>query len=227
MGSKWANNTSSSIPNGPQSILEICVFQPFLTHFWSENGPFSRHIFFAPGTLVDPPLAPTVRSPGCPPAPPSAHWYGGLGVSLGDSQAWKPQKLGGCGWTRYPRNSVLSHVAQDMAHSWFWGCSTQTTHIWAIFSHFWAVSLYHGVRRQQRALCHEEVKVHVECMTRFRSIGRFEWILGPFWAKKGCFWGLKKSNFGSAPPDLPPPPRGASGEFLAQNLDSARAPPRV
>ena len=68
--------------------------------------------FFAPGTLVDPPLAPAVRWPGCPPAPPSDHWYGGLGVSLGDSATWKPPKVGGCGWTRCPRNRILSHVAQ-------------------------------------------------------------------------------------------------------------------
>ena len=52
-------------------------------------------IFFAPGTLVDPPLAPTVRGPGCPPAAPSDHWYVGLGGSLGDFVAWKPQKVGG------------------------------------------------------------------------------------------------------------------------------------
>ena len=65
-------------------------------------------IFFAPETLVDPPLA-TVRGLGCPPAPPSDHWYGGLGGSLGDFEAWKPQKVGGCGWTRCPRNWDLSH----------------------------------------------------------------------------------------------------------------------
>ena len=59
-------------------------------------------IFFAPGTLVDPPLAPTVRGLAGPPAAPSDHWYGGLRVSLGDFEAWKPQKVGGCGWTRCP-----------------------------------------------------------------------------------------------------------------------------
>ena len=53
---------------------------------------------------MDPPLAPTVRGPGYPPAPPSDHWYGGLGVSLGESEAHKPQKIGGCGWTRCPWN---------------------------------------------------------------------------------------------------------------------------
>ena len=99
-GSKWAKNTCLSIPNGPRSLLEKCIFDPFLTHFWSQNRPFSRHfgifcgpkrvpggskwakntclsvpsglgttlekmIFFAPGTLVGPLLAPTVRGPGC------------------------------------------------------------------------------------------------------------------------------------------------------------------
>ena len=96
-------------------------------------------IVFAPGTLVDPPLGPTVRGPGCPPAPPSDHWYGGLGVLLGDSEAWKPQKVGDCGWTRCPRNSVLSHVAQNIARSLSPGYWTQTTHIWpflAIFGPF-------------------------------------------------------------------------------------------
>ena len=111
MGSKRAKNNCLSIPNGLGSFLEKHVFDPFFTHFWSQNGPFSRHfgifhgpkrvttgskrakntclsipsglgttlekmIFLAPGTPVDPPLAPTVRGPSCPPAPPSDHWYG-------------------------------------------------------------------------------------------------------------------------------------------------------
>ena len=49
-GSKWAKNTCLSIPNAPGSLLEKCVFDPFLTHFWTQNGPFSRHfgIFHGP-----------------------------------------------------------------------------------------------------------------------------------------------------------------------------------
>ena len=139
----------------------------FLTHFWSQNGPFPRHFgifhgpkratmgskrsentclsipsgvgttsekhFFAPGTLVDPPLAPTVRGLGCSPAPPIDHRYGGLGVSLGESQAWKPQKVGGCGWTRCPRNQILSHIAQDTARAWFRGVGAHC----ADFGAFW------------------------------------------------------------------------------------------
>ena len=48
-------------------------------------------IFFAPGTLVDPLLAPTVRGLGYPPAPPSDHSYGGLGVLLGDMSEKQPK----------------------------------------------------------------------------------------------------------------------------------------
>ena len=124
-GSKRAKNTCLSIINGPGSFLEKCVFDPFWTHCWSQNGPFSRHfgifhgpkrattgskrpkntclsipsglgttlekmIFFALGTLVDPPLAPTVTGLAGPPAAPSDQWYGGLRVPLGHSGAWKP-----------------------------------------------------------------------------------------------------------------------------------------
>ena len=87
-GSKQAKITCLSIPSGLGTTLE-------------------KMIFFAPGTLVDPPLAPAVRGPGCPPAPPSDHWFRGLGVSVGDFVAWKPQKVGGCGWTRCPQNSDM------------------------------------------------------------------------------------------------------------------------
>ena len=42
-GSKWPKNTCLSIPNGLGSLVEKCVFDPLLTHFWLLNGPFSRH----------------------------------------------------------------------------------------------------------------------------------------------------------------------------------------
>ena len=112
--SKQAKNTCLSIPSGLGTTLE-------------------KMIFFAPGTLVDPPLAPAVRGPGCPPAPPSDHWLGGLGVSLGDFAAWKPQKVGGCGWTRCPRNWDLSHVVQDTARAWFRGVGAHC----AVLGAFW------------------------------------------------------------------------------------------
>ena len=121
-GSKWAKTTCLSIINGPGSFLKKRVFHPFLTHCWSQNGPFSRHFgifhgpkpattgskrpkntclsirsdlgttlekisFFAPVSPVDPPLAPSVPWLAGPPAPPTDHWYGGLHVSWGDSEA--------------------------------------------------------------------------------------------------------------------------------------------
>ena len=43
-GSKWAQNTSLWTPNGPRSLLEKHVFDPFFTHFCSLNGPFFKHI---------------------------------------------------------------------------------------------------------------------------------------------------------------------------------------
>ena len=217
--------------------MEKYVFDPFLTPFWSQNGPFPRHLgifhgpkhaitgskrpkntclsipsglgttseIFVAATPVDPPLAPTVRGLGCPPAAPSDHWYGGLCVSLGHSEAWKPQKVGGCGWTRCPWNLVLSHVAQDTARSWFRGCLTQTTHIQAIFGHFWTVSrTYRGARGHERAFGHGAIKAHVKCLNCFSSFGRFDWVSGLFWAKKRLFWGTKMRSFGRAPPDLAP-----------------------
>ena len=48
---------------------------------------------------------------------------------------------------------------------------------------------------------------------------------GWFGPKKAVL-GHKMCSFGRAPPDFAPPPRGATGEFLAQNLDLARPPRR-
>ena len=102
-------NTCLSMPSGLGTTLE-------------------KWIFSGPGTLLDPPLAPTICAWDSPPAPPSDHWYGGVDVSLGDYEAWKPQKVGGCRWSTCPRISDLSHVAQDTAHFWCWGRLTQTAH---------------------------------------------------------------------------------------------------
>ena len=43
MGSKWAHFTCLCTPNGLGSFLEMPIFDPFLTHFLSQNSPFSRH----------------------------------------------------------------------------------------------------------------------------------------------------------------------------------------
>ena len=41
-GSKWAQNSCLSIPNGLGSLPEKRVLDPFLTRFWSQQDPVSR-----------------------------------------------------------------------------------------------------------------------------------------------------------------------------------------
>ena len=66
----------------------------------------------------------------------------------------------------------------------------------------------------------EGLKAHANYSNHFSSFGRFHWVFGP----KKAVLGHKMRNFGRAPPDLAPPVRGATSEFLAENLDFARAP---
>ena len=83
-------------------------------------GSFLRKVIFLP--LLDPvdPFGhPPVWASACSLPQPSGPRHWGLGVPLGNSEGWKPQKVGGCGWNRCPRNRILSHVAKDMAYSWF------------------------------------------------------------------------------------------------------------
>ena len=50
---------------------------------------------------------------------------------------------------------------------------------------------------------------------------------GGYFGRKMAVFGPKRRIFGRAPPDLAPTPRAATGEFLAQDLDLARPPPRL
>ena len=184
-------------------------------------------IFFAPGTLVDPPLAPAVREPGCSPAVPSDHWYEYLGVRLGDSEQWKPQKVGGCGWTRCPRNSFLSHVGQDTARACFRGVGPHCADFgafWRLFGPF----LGHIVDLNGTRGLFDTVKSSRTCSVATVSLrlGGSPGFGGYFGRKMAAF-GPELRRFGRAPPDLASPPQVATGEFLAQNLDLARAPPRL
>ena len=49
MGSKWAHFTCLGTPNGLGSFLETHIFDPFWTHFLSQNSPFSRHFGISGG----------------------------------------------------------------------------------------------------------------------------------------------------------------------------------
>ena len=92
--SKRSKNTCFSVAHGLASFLRKVIFLPLL----DPVDPFGH-----PTSLPQP----------------SGPRYWCLGVRLGNSEGWKPQKVGGCGWTRCPRNRILSHVAKDMAYSWF------------------------------------------------------------------------------------------------------------
>ena len=176
---------------------------------------------------MDPPLAPTMRGLCCPPAPPNPHWYGGLGVSLGDSEASKPQKVGGCGWPRCLRNSILSHVAQDTARAWFGGVGAHCADFgafWRLFGPF----LGHIVELKGTRGLFDTVK-----SSRTSSVATVSLRLGVL-PGFGCYFGRtmavfgpKLRRFGRASPNLAPTPRVATGEFLAQNLDLVRAQPRL
>ena len=172
-------------------------------------------IFFARGTLVDPPLAPAVRGSGCPPAPPSDHWYGGLGASSGDSETWKPQKVGGCGWTRCPRNSDSSHVAEDTACSWFRGVGAHCADFgafWRLFGPFLGHNVELGGNKELLVTVKSShtwsvpsVCLHLAVSTGFRGkntclripngpgslLGKrvFDPFLTPFWSQNGPFSG--------------------------------------
>ena len=58
---------------------------------------------------------------------------------------------------------------------------------------------------------------------RLAVLNGFEGRFGP----RKAVLGHKMCSFRRAPPGFVPRPRGTSGEFLAQNLDLARAPPRL
>ena len=172
-------------------------------------------------------MAPAVRGPGCPPTVPSDHLYGGLGVSLVDSEAWKPQKVGGCGWIRCPRNSVLSHIAQHTARAWFRGVGAHC----ADFGAFWRLfGLFHGHVAEWKGTGGLLDTVTSSRTCRVAIVSLCSGVLpgfGGYFGRKLAVFRPKVRKFGRAPPNLAPTPRAATGEFLCQNLDLARAPPRL
>ena len=135
--------------------------------------------------------------------------------------------MGGCGWTRCPWNSFLSHVAQDTARAWFRGVGAHCADFGA-FRRLFGPFLGHIVELEGTK--GPLVTRKSSCTWSVAAVCLHLAVLNPYY---GCF-GRKKAVFGSklrrferAPPDLAPPPRAATGEFLAQNLDLARPPPRL
>ena len=146
---------------------------------------------------------------------------------MGDYDAWKPQKVGGCGWTRFPWNLVLSHVAQDTARAWFRGVGAHRADFWA----FWCLFgpfLGHIVELKGTRGLLDTVKSSCTCSVATVSLHLgVSPGLGAIWFEKHAGFGPKLRIFGRAPPDLAPPPRAATREFVAQNSHLARPPPRL
>ena len=103
----------------------LCVlYSPPLILHWqlAFTSPRSHYCMNVTECFVFPSLLLSLQmafASACSLPQPSEPRYWGLGVRLGNSEGWKPQKVGGCGWSRCPRNRILSHVAKDMAYSWF------------------------------------------------------------------------------------------------------------
>ena len=135
--------------------------------------------------------------------------------------------MGGCGWARCPRNSFLSHVAQDTARSWFRGASAHG----AVFGAFWRLFgsfLGHIVDLKGNRMLFDTVKSSRTCSVATASLRLAVWPgFGVYFGRKMAVFGPKLRRFGRAPPNVAPPHRAATGEFLAQNLDLARPPPRL
>ena len=155
---------------------------------------------------MDPPLALAGRGPGCPPAAPSDHRYGGLGVSLGDSEAWKPQKVGGCGWTRCPRNWILSHVAQDTARAWFRAVGAHGADFgafWRLFGPF----LGHIVElKGTRGLFDTAKSSRTWSVATVSLRLAFRAGFGAVFGQKRLFWGTKCAVLGGHLPTWRPQP---------------------
>ena len=126
-----------------------------------------------------------------------------------------------------PSESDLSHVAQDTARSWFRGVGAHGADFgafWCLFGPF----LRHIVELKGIRGLFDTVK-----SSRTRHVATVSLLLGVlpgfggYFGRKKAVFGPKLRTFGRAPPDLAPPPRGATGEFLAQNLDLARPPPKL
>ena len=128
---------------------------------------------------------------------------------------------------RCRRNRILSHVPQDTARAWFRGVGAHLENFgafWRLFGPF----LRHiveltGTRglfdtaQSSRTWAIATVSLRLGVSPEF----------GGYFRRKMPVLGPKLRRFGRAPPDLAQLPRAAISEFLAQDLDLARPPPRL
>ena len=175
-GSIRPKSTCLSIPSGLGTTLEKIFFSP--RPWWTPHWPQ------------------IVRVPGCPPAAPSDHTYGGLGGPLRDSEAWKPQNVGGCGSTRCPRSSDLSPVAQDTARAGFRGAGAHCADFgafWRLFGpflgHIVELKGNRGLLDTAKSSRTWSVATVSLCLTDSPGFGRyFGRKMAAFWPKTAQIW---------------------------------------
>ena len=139
--------------------------------------------------------------------------YWGLGVRLGNSEGWKAQKVGGCGWSRCPRNRILSHVAKDMPILGLWVSAFGAS--WGLFG----PSPGHIMELEGRKDLHDTGKSSRTWSAPTVSFGLavlnvFQGFFGP----KMAALGPKTAVFETEVRHLRIPFTAATVEFLAQTL---------
>ena len=148
-----------------------------------------------------------------------AHW---AILRLGNHKKWGV--AGGLGALGI---RTLSHIAQDTARSWFRGVGAHCADFgafWRLFGPF----LGHIVELKGTRGLFDTVTSSRTCSVTTVSLRLgVSPGFGGYFGRKMAVFGPKLRRFGRAPPNLAPTPQAATGEFLAQNLDLARPPPRL
>ena len=151
-----------------------------------------------------------------------AHFQGILGYSKGQNGPPRAQEL-----AKTTPICVLSHIVQDSLPL-VWGYLRRVSQILGLFQAFLGAFLRHIVELEgTKGVFDTRKSTRTWSVPTISLCGRFEQLLGLFWAKKTAIFGQKKAQILGAPPNLAPAHQGAISEFLAQNLDLARPPPRL
>ena len=130
---------------------------------------------------------------------PGDHWYGGLGVSLGDSKGWGVAGgLGALGiwiWATYPKTFFVVGLVPTSY--------TNYGPFWAILGPFVGHMVNMEVTKVLFGTSKASQSRHMQSI--FYSFGALRGFCGSFERKRAVF-GPKMHRFGRASPDLAPLP---------------------
>ena len=114
--------------------------------------------------------------------------------------------MGGCGWTRCPRNRILSHVAQDTVRAWFRGVGAYCAVVGALW-HLFGPFLGHIVESKGTRGLFDTVKSSRTCSvaTVFLRLGVSPGF-GGYFGRKWLFLAQNCSDLGGHLPTWRPRP---------------------